>query len=353
MKVLFLIDHGRYSASGQQLAILARALAAQGFESRIGVLGREGPLVVQWREAGARVDVLHWTRLIDPQPLWHLRRIAQSFQPEFVVTWGRVALRCARLIAPKGRIVATRLAQQRKGKWASWDRRFLRGACRLVAAHATEMEDLKTVGVDPGQIIFIPPGVDSPGESLKPGLSGFQIPSSARPIMAVGPLVRDRGHRDAIWALDILKYLFDDLHLVIIGDGPERPRLEKFARDVQAANRVHFVGYQPDVRSWLRQAVAIWVLNQQRGGSQVALEAMSVARPVVATSTTALAEIVADSETGFLVPVGDKVALARQTRKLLDNSTLANALGAAGQRRATDSFSSAALARRWAELLAS
>ena len=49
-------------------------------------------------------------------------------------------------------------------------------------------------------------------------------------ILGVGPLERHKGFHDVIWALDILRSLYEDLHLVLVGVGPDRERLERFAR---------------------------------------------------------------------------------------------------------------------------
>jgi glycosyltransferase involved in cell wall biosynthesis len=70
---------------------------------------------------------------------------------------------------------------------------------------------------------------------------------------------------------------------------------------------------------------------------------MAAGRPVVASRLPELTEIIVDGETGFLVPPGDKTALARQTRRLLEDADLARRLGEAGRRRAAECFSLARL----------
>jgi glycosyltransferase involved in cell wall biosynthesis len=148
--------------------------------------------------------------------------------------------------------------------------------------------------------------------------------------------------------MDILKYVYDNLHLVLIGDGPERQALERFAHSIRVNDRVHFLGELDNASAILSQAQVVWVPSVARGGSNVALEAMAAGRPVVAGRVPELAEIVVDGETGFVVSSGDKVALARRTRMLLADSDLRERLGRAGQERARRDYSVAALVRAYA-----
>src|SRR5262249_61361190 len=68
------------------------------------------------------------------------------------------------------------------------------------------------------------------------------VPADGRVVLCVGSLEMQRGFQEAIWALDILHYVHRDLHLVLIGEGPDRARLEAFAAAVLMSTRVHFLG---------------------------------------------------------------------------------------------------------------
>ncbi|HEV3258183.1 MAG TPA: glycosyltransferase, partial [Gemmataceae bacterium] len=88
------------------------------------------------------------------------------------------------------------------------------------------------------------------------------------------------------------------------------------------------------------------------GGVNAALEAMAAGRAVVAARVTHLEEIVRDGETGFLFAPGDKVALARQVRVLLEDSGLRWRCGQAGHDRARAHFAATELVRRFSHLYA-
>jgi glycosyltransferase involved in cell wall biosynthesis len=167
----------------------------------------------------------------------------------------------------------------------------------------------------------------------------------------VGPLEPSKGLRDAIWAFDILHFVFDDLHLLIIGVGPEAPRLREFAQIARVAGRVHFLGRRADLRTLMAHAEIVWVPSRADRGLNVSLEAMAAGKPVVASRWPMLAETVIDGETGVLVARGDKGALARETRLLLDDAERRTRLGNAGRRRAEERFGLEAMKRRFDEVI--
>ncbi len=356
MKILFVISTGSHSGSGKQLALIATGLPRDCFEVRVVVLGRDGPLVARLRSAGLAVEVLGWTRFLDPQPIRRLHQLVRSFRPDVLAGWGLAALRIGNLFHNSARLILHQLLPPRERQtWpplTRFDRWLLRRADRVVAGHPAEAQAYRGLGMTAEAVCLIPPGVALaapliPGDKL---LQGLALPASARVLVCVGPLHVHKGFRDALWALDILKYLYADLHLVILGDGPERARLEDFARAIQVRDRTHFLGAREDVADWLAAAEVVWVPSRADGGINVALEAMSVGRPVLAGRTPGLAEVVVDGETGHLIPPGDKVSLARLTRRLLDDPGLRRRLGDAGQKRAEERFAAAELVRRWIDV---
>src|SRR5262249_53236211 len=137
---------------------------------------------------------------------------------------------------------------------------------------------------------------------------------------------------------------------ILIGGGPDEDRLKRFTRAVGAEGQVHFLGYQPDAAAFLGWGEMVWVPSSRHGGVNVALEAMAAGRPVVASRLPTLAEIVADGKTGFLIDPGDKVALARKTRMLLEDPKRAVQMGEAGRRRSECDFAASQFVDRFARL---
>jgi glycosyltransferase involved in cell wall biosynthesis len=132
--------------------------------------------------------------------------------------------------------------------------------------------------------------------------------------------------------MDILKYLHADLYLGIAGDGPERGRLERFARDIGVIDRVRFLGWRKDLPALLTTAEVFWSPGDGEDIPLALLEAMAAGLPVVASRGMATSAVLSDPTAGLLFPCGDKPALAEQTQVLLKDAMLRKSLGESARR---------------------
>jgi glycosyltransferase involved in cell wall biosynthesis len=142
---------------------------------------------------------------------------------------------------------------------------------------------------------------------------------------------------------------FDRAQLVIAGDGPCRAELERRARELGIAGRVHFLGFRADVDSIL-QALDLGVLSSDWEGMPLFVcECMAAGTALVATAVGGVPEIVQDGRTGVLVPPRDPVALADAIASLLSDADRRTRLAAAASGRIGE-FSIDAGAARFAAL---
>jgi glycosyltransferase involved in cell wall biosynthesis len=345
IKLLYLVASLDYSGAARKVTLLATGLPRDKYQTRVAVLGESAPWVERLRRAGVTVDLLGWKRTFDLRPMLALRGVFQSFQPEVVHVWSLISLRS---IAALGRAQGTRLLVSdllRPGHpLAVWDRLLVRNADAVVAYSAAEAGRYRRNDLPGEKIATVPPGVEIAHDPATGPPLSRPLPKG-RYVLGIGPLEMYKGFRDAVWALDILHYLYSDLHLVLAGTGSDRPRIAQFAQSVGASRRVHFVGPVNDLWPLLRRAAAVWVPTRIQGGVGAALEAMAAARPVVGTRAAGLDEVIVDGVTGFLVKPGDKAGLARQTRRLLDDPALADRLGEAGRLRVHEHFTAGRMVR--------
>jgi glycosyltransferase involved in cell wall biosynthesis len=138
----------------------------------------------------------------------------------------------------------------------------------------------------------------------------------------------------------------DGVGVTVLGEGPERPRLEALAARLGVAGRVTFPGAGDDVRPLLSRAAVLVHVSAHEGLSNVVMEAMAAGVPVVATDAGDTASLVVDGETGYLRPVDDVEGLAAAVRALLDDPALRARMGAAGRAVAVRDFSLERLAER-------
>ena len=138
----------------------------------------------------------------------------------------------------------------------------------------------------------------------------------------------------------------------IVGDGPERPAVEREIRGAGLEHAVELTGERHDVLRLLVDA-DVFVLSSRSEGAPISiLEAMAAGLPVVASNVGGVAEIVEDGTTGVLVPPGEPTALAAAIAPLLVDATLRVRLGDAGRTRVRERFDVVQLQRAHVALYA-
>jgi glycosyltransferase involved in cell wall biosynthesis len=339
--VLHLIDRLDAAGPARQLVLLATAQHRAGQSVQVCTLGNSTPWVETLRAAGVAVTTLDRRWAFDVFPFLVLARRLRREPADVVHTWGPLALQAVALFRPRSTRLLASAALPLLGHPPALDAWMLRRVDGVLAFGAAETARYSQIGVARERLLEVRPAVVS-----APPTEPAQLPGAGRVILTVGPIERHKGFHDAIWALDILHYLYEDLHLVIAGTGTDRGRLEAFCRSVGVTRRVHFLGPVADLGPWFQRADLVWVPGFA-GGVNAALEGQAAGRPVIAGKTLALAEVVVDGETGALFPPGDKPALARQTRFLLDDPERARKLGEAGRQRVEALFTPDQVLQAW------
>jgi glycosyltransferase involved in cell wall biosynthesis len=139
--------------------------------------------------------------------------------------------------------------------------------------------------------------------------------------------------------------------LILAGDGPDRPALGSLARSL-GLRRVMFLGWRNDAADILADMDLLAVPSRWEGFGLVALEAMALGKPVVASRVSALPEIVVPEETGLLVPAGSETEWTEALRMMLADPKRADRMGRAGKARVKKDFPVERMAKRTADLYA-
>lgn len=173
-----------------------------------------------------------------------------------------------------------------------------------------------------------PAAADSPPAGGDATLLGF-----------VGRLVDQKGCDVLINALPALLERHPGVRLRVVGDGPERARLEALARRLSVESAVDFVGYRPTSAALMRAFATVVVPSRYEPFGIVAVEAMASSRPVVASAVGGLSEIVEDGKSGLLVPPDDPDRLSRALIRMVEAPEARATMGAAARRRVDEKFS--------------
>jgi len=182
-------------------------------------------------------------------------------------------------------------------------------------------------------------GVDTAGFTPDPSVTRSDT------VLFVGRLVENKGCDQLLHAMRVVQQSLPGCRLVIIGDGPLRPRLEQMAREL-ALHRVSFLSTQPSalVRHWMNRARVFSVpsVTADSGASEgfgmVFAEAQAMGLPVAGFATGGIPEVVAHGETGLLARERDTAALAHNIIALLSDRSMWQRFSEAGQRRARELF---------------
>jgi glycosyltransferase involved in cell wall biosynthesis len=311
------------------------------FERHSDHTGSPNAFVSAARERGLMVDVIPERRRFDLSVLSALRKVVEARGPDIVVS-----------NSVKSHFVLWRSRVWQKYPWVAFhhgytttdrkmrlynrvDRWSLPAADRLITVcHAFARELASNTGVALESILVQhnsiqpqPPATEDEVLALR---SRFSIATDERIVLAVGRLSKEKAHIDLLAAFSRLRASNPEAkaRLIIVGDGPERGRLENAADSFGCKESVVFAGQVSDVRPFYAAADVFALPSHSEGSPNVLLEAMAAEIPVMATKVGGVPEIVEDNVSALLVPANDPPALAAAIARVLIDSELAQRLTA-------------------------
>jgi glycosyltransferase involved in cell wall biosynthesis len=151
-------------------------------------------------------------------------------------------------------------------------------------------------------------------------------------IITVASLVRHKGHQVLIDAVCILARSYQNLRLLIVGDGPLRDSLNTYVKALQLSEKIIFTGEKENVFPLLKLADIFVLSSITREGLGMALiEAMAVGLPLIGSRLGGIPEIIKHGVNGFLFSQGNAEELAESIEKLIKNKEMAVNLGERGK----------------------
>ena len=328
---------GRLEVRGRtsQLLHLARRLPDEDIKVQllcpdVSRLGREATLGIPVREAPA----MEWPVVRRAAWYWLLWELNCS-PPDLIHIYQRRMLPFGMWLARQLRrpYVVTFHDFLRPGETLDIDQVLCR---RYLAVSEPIRDELLTQPRYPQELIeVIHSGVETEFHHDPPELLAAQ---QAPVIGTAGPLEFDKGHDVFIRATPLILQSCPQAQFVIAGTGPEEPRLRQLVRDLRVSEAVTFVSGMADL-SVAIEAMDIFVLPSLRQGlGTIMLEAMARSRPVIASQSGGVYQIVQEGVTGLLVPPSDSPALAQRIIDLLHHPEQARQLGHAARNQVIHDF---------------
>lgn len=152
-------------------------------------------------------------------------------------------------------------------------------------------------------------------------------------IIYVGSLIPSKGLYELLQALQLSIQKGRKIRLILVGEGREKKRLERFATSLGIMNIISFLGQVPHlgVAKWLNAADILVLPSYNEGLPNVVLEAMACGLPVIATEVGGIPEAVEDGLSGILIPPREVIALSDAVERLIVNPELRRQMGFRGK----------------------
>jgi glycosyltransferase involved in cell wall biosynthesis len=235
----------------------------------------------------------------------------------------------------------------REGRWFGFADRSVGSLAHVHIAISQGLAQYlaATEGFDEENFEIVHYGIEGDGDAV-------EYSGTTPQLLCIGRLIPIKGHLVLFRALAQARARVPEATLDLAGRGPLEPALKSYVRELGIEDAVRFLGFVSPIQAAIEDAAIVVVPSLGEGFGMVALEAMERARPVIASAVGGLPEIVADGETGLVVPSADADALAEAIVALAGDLPRAAAMGAAGRDRALSQFTPERCVERVEELYA-
>jgi len=338
--LLFLVTNFDRGGAERILSRCAAGLPRDKYAARAAALqGRSRSVAGELTQAGIPVHDLGMACKWDLRVLLRLARLLRRERIQILFTFMFHPTLLGRIVGRLYR-VPVRISSERVMAWEGRGRRLLNRWTVPLATHVVAVSDrvaayaAREFRIPPDRLSTIVNGVDL--DHFRP------VPRDRHagpPVIGcTARLHRKNDHATLLQAFARLSARWPEARLLLVGHGPEEPRLRTLADALGVSPRVDFLGEQPDVAPYLKQMDLYVQASVAEGMPNSVLEAMAAGLPVVATAVGGTPEVVLDGQTGLLVAPGDPSALADAMFTLLANPRLAERFGRAGRARVEAHF---------------
>jgi glycosyltransferase involved in cell wall biosynthesis len=340
------IDTARTWRGGQN-QVLVTVLGMRALGHRTTLVAHPDGELRQRAKEGLELIALAPRMEMDLAAAWKLSRLIKYLKPDIVhahdphgVAMAGLALSMSTQLAKPPLVASRRVDFHLRGsRMSRW--KYRQVDCFICASEAIRRM-LVADGVPEVRAVTVHEGIDlGRVESAPPARLHEELflPHGAPIIGNVAALVPHKGQRHLVEAAALVVRQVPDARFVIAGEGELRPSLERVIREHRLEKHVLLAGFRPDVLS-LHKAFDIFVMSSITEGLGTSLlDAMAAAKPIVATDTGGIPEVVVHDTTGFLVPPRNHDAMADAIVKLLKDPALRERMGRAGLARAQAQFS--------------
>jgi glycosyltransferase involved in cell wall biosynthesis len=348
-RILYVSTSTTVGGAEKTLFALATLIDHRRFQvSAVVSLKPEGHYARRLAEQGVRTETLNLSRAPRLSDAKRLARIIERERPDIVHAVMYQAIQLARMAKKRSAhpfklVSSPRVNYRSRSLVTLLVDRWLKNRDDLLIAEsdASRRFLLKQLGYKPGKVITIRNGVDLAGwpvSKIDRQKKRMELRLGASDILvgAIGRLDRQKGFSTLIEAMARLKG--SPLRCVILGDGPERTRLEALIRRHHLEGSVWLLGEKGEIPSWLSAFDLYCLPSLWEGLPNSLLEAMALGLAVVASAVDGVPEAVTSGKDGLLVPPAKPAALASALKMLSNDPGKRAAFGAAAKAAVSERF---------------
>jgi glycosyltransferase involved in cell wall biosynthesis len=360
VSILFVIDGLEFGGGERTFLQLIQGLPLERYRIRVAT-SPEGDFFKIL--TGVEIDVvpLDLRKRVNIKNIKRLSEIIRGKKINIVHSQGGRADFYARIAArrlkPKVKVVNTvampvkgyDVGTLRKGFYRFFDWFSERYVDRFIAVSEVLRETLlSSYRIQPDKVIKIYNGIEL-SEYSPNGKAVSRQPSEVRRefglaknvlvIGAIGRMVWQKGFKYFIEAVPEIVLVVPEAMFLFVGDGPLRDELEVKSEKLKVADRLIFTGFRTDIKEILSTIDLLVVPSLLEGFPMITLEAMAMAKPIIATNIDGITEQITDGVDGILVPPKDPSALAKAVITILNDNELAKTMGLAAREKVEQEFS--------------
>jgi len=348
IKVLHLVEDLKIGGLERVIESIVTGLDKDRYDAEVWCLARGGQIAEELIDKGVSVKILGMKSYYNPLKIIALSRLMRKEKIKILHTHGYFASTFGRLAAilARGPVIIAHVHSTYYGynKRNVLIERFLSFFTDKIVCVSVAVQEfvLEVEGINEKKTLVIYNGVEGPNTyetELNVNRKSFGISDSDIVVITVASLTPHKGHSVLIDAMHVLTQEYQNLRLLIVGDGPLRNDLAEHVKGLELTRNVVFTGLRKDIYSLLKFSDIFVLPSLEREGLGMAIiEAMECGLPVIGTRLGGIPEVIEENMNGFLVTPGNPEELAAAMEKLINDKSARTGMGRMGRKIFEEKF---------------
>ena len=348
IKVLHLVEDLKIGGLERVIESIVIGLDNDRYDAEVWCLAHGGEIAQELIEKGITVKILGMKSYYNPLKIVALSRLMKKEKIKILHTHGYFGSTFGRLAAILGRVPVI-IAHVHSTYYGYNKRnilieRFLSFFTDKIVCVSVAVQKfiLEVEGINEKKTLVIYNGIEEPNTyetELNVNRKSFDISDSDIVVITVASLTPHKGHGVLIDAMHVLTQKYQNLKLLIVGDGPLRNDLAEYVKGLELTRNVVFTGLRKDIY-WLLRLSDIFVLPslEREGLGMAIIEAMACGLPVIGTRLGGIPEVIEEKANGLLCTPGNPEELAAAIEKLINDNKVRVEMGQVGRKIYEEKF---------------